>query len=99
MYLAHQAKACSFWLLFSDILFINIFLKSKITKLLSKVTPRNFSLELPSIDEFLIVMDFKLNGDRNEWHLEEFTLKLLQNRSKKLSIIVSSCDKTSKYMG
>ena len=66
-------------------------------KLQSTVTPRNFSLELPSIEEFLIFMDFKLNGDRNKLHLEGFTLKLLQQKqSKMLSIIVSSSDITSK---
>ena len=35
-------------------------------KLLSTNTPRNVSLELPSIKEVLIVMDFKLISDRNE---------------------------------
>ena len=74
MYLAHGARVCSFWLPFlhsSLICFSNV-------KLLSTVTPGHFSLELPSIEEFLIFMDFKLNGDRNKWHLEECTLKLLQ---------------------
>ena len=42
-------------------------------------------------------MDFKLNGDRNKWHLEGFTLKLLQqNQSKRLFIVVSRSDITSK---
>ena len=35
-------------------------------KLLSTFTSRNFSLELPSVEEFLIFMDFKLNGDRTK---------------------------------
>ena len=35
-------------------------------KLLSRNTPINVSLELPSIKEVLIVMDFKLISDRNE---------------------------------
>ena len=93
MYLAHQARACSVWLPFlhsSLICFSNV-------KLLSTVTPRNFSLELPSIEKFLSFMDFKLNGDRNKWHLEGYTLKLLQqNQSKWLSIVVSRSDITSK---
>ena len=93
MYLAHRARACSFWLPFlhsSLICFSNV-------KLLSTVTPRNFSLELPSIENFLIFVEFKLNGDRNKWHLEGFTLKLLwQNQSKRLFIVVSRSDITSK---
>ena len=28
--------------------------------------PRNFSLELPSIPEFLTLMDFALKGDKNK---------------------------------
>ena len=35
-------------------------------KLLSIVMPRNFSLELPSITELLILMDFALKGDKNK---------------------------------
>ena len=35
-------------------------------KLLSTFTSINFSLELPSVEEFLIFMDFKLNGDRSK---------------------------------
>ena len=42
-------------------------------------------------------MDFKLNGDGSKWHLEGFTLKLLkQNQSKRLAIVVSRSDITSK---
>ena len=68
MHLAHRARACSFWLPFLDsslICFSNV-------KLLSTVTLRNFSLELPSIEEFLIFINFKLNGDRNIEILEPY---------------------------
>ena len=66
-------------------------------KLLSTVTPRNFFLEILSIEKFLIFMNFKLNGDRDKCHLEGFTLKLLQqNQSERLSIVVSRSDITSK---
>ena len=69
-------------------------------KLLPTDTPRNFPLQLPSTEHFLIFMDFggfKLNGDRTKWHLEGFTLNLLQkNQSKRLSIAVSRSDITSK---
>ena len=66
-------------------------------KLLSTVTPQNFSLQLRSIEEFLIFMDFKSNGDRNKLHLERFTLQLLQqNQSKWLSFVVSRSDIASK---
>ena len=42
-------------------------------------------------------MDFKLYGDINKWHVEGFTLKLLQqNQSKKLSIVASRFDIASK---
>ena len=51
-----------------------MFLKSKITV---NSNSRNFSLEFPSIEEFLILMDFKLDGVGNKLHLEGFTLKLL----------------------
>ena len=73
MYLAYRTGASSFWLPFlhnSLICFSN-------EKLLSTVTPRNVSQELPSIEEFLILRDFKFNSDRSKWHLDEFTLKLL----------------------
>ena len=44
-------------------------------------------------------MDFKLNGDRNKWHLEGFTLKpLQQNQSKSLPIVVLGSDITSKKL-
>ena len=86
MYWANRARACSFWLPFLhnwQICFSNV-------KLLSTVTLRNFSLKLPSIEECLIFMDFKLIVYRNKWRLEEFTLKLLQqNQSRRFSIIVS----------
>ena len=62
MYLEHRARACTFWLPFlhsSIICFSNV-------KLLSPVTPGSFSLELPSIEEFLVFMDFKLKDDRNK---------------------------------
>ena len=39
--------------------------------------PRNFSLELPSITELLILIDFTSKGDKNKWHFQAFTLKLL----------------------
>ena len=39
--------------------------------------PRNFSLELPSITERLILIDFALKGDKNKYHFEAFALKLL----------------------
>ena len=39
--------------------------------------PRNFSLELPSIPEFLTLMDFALKGDKNKWHFESIALKFL----------------------
>ena len=73
MYLAHRVRACYElpFLRNSLICFSN-------AKLLWTVTPGNISLELPSIEQFLIFMDFKLNDDRNKWHLEGFTLKLLQ---------------------
>ena len=46
-------------------------------KLLSIEMPRNFSLELPSVLELLILMDFALKGDKNKRHFEAFALKLL----------------------
>ena len=46
-------------------------------KLLSIAMPRNVSLELPSVTELLILMDFALKGDKNKWHFEAFALKLL----------------------
>ena len=39
--------------------------------------PRNLSLELPSVTELLILMDFALKGDKNKWHFAGFALKLL----------------------
>ena len=93
MYLAHWARAYGFWLPF---LHNSLICFSKV-KLLSTFNTRNFSLELHSVKEFLIIMDFKLNGDKNKWNLEGFTLKLLQrNQSKRLSIVISRSDITSK---
>ena len=39
--------------------------------------PRKFSLELPSIAELLILIDFALKGNKNKSHFEAFPLKLL----------------------
>ena len=33
---------------------------------LAHLIPRNFSLELPSIKELLILIDFTLEGDKNK---------------------------------
>ena len=71
MDLAHLAKACNF-----KFSFLQCSLFSKV-KLLPIVMPRNFSLELPSVTELLILMDFALKGDKNKWHFAGFALKLL----------------------
>ena len=39
--------------------------------------PRNFSLELPSVTELLILIYFALKGEKNKWHFEAFALELL----------------------
>ena len=39
--------------------------------------PRNFSTELPTITELLILMDFALKDEKNILHFEAFALKLL----------------------
>ena len=39
--------------------------------------PRNFSTELPTITELLILMDFALKDEKNKLHFEAFALKLL----------------------
>ena len=62
MNLAHLVRACNFKFPFLQSSFICF---SKV-KLLSIVMPRNFSLELPSITELLILMDFALKGDKNK---------------------------------
>ena len=71
MNLEHLVRAFNFKLPFLQDSFICF---SKV-KLLSTVMPRNFSLELPSITELLILLDFALKGDKS--HFEAFTLKLL----------------------
>ena len=38
---------------------------------------KNFSLELHSITELLILMNFALRGDKNKWYFEAFGLELL----------------------
>ena len=62
MNLAHLVRACNFKFPFLQSSFICF---SKV-KLLSIVMPRNFSLELPSITELLILMDFALKGDKDK---------------------------------
>ena len=62
MNLAHLVGACNFKFPFLQSSFICF---SKV-KLLSIAMPRNFSLELPSITELLILMDFALKGDKNK---------------------------------
>ena len=73
MNLAHLVRACNFKFPFLQSSFICF---SKV-KLLSIVMPRNFSLELRSITELLILMDFALKGDKKKRHFEAFALKLL----------------------
>ena len=70
---AHLVRAGNFIFPFLQSSFI-CFSKEK---LLSIVMPRNFTLELPSITELLILMDFALKGDENKWHFDAFALKLL----------------------
>ena len=44
----------------------------------SKVTINcniKISLDLPSITELLILMDFALKGDKNKWHFQVIALK------------------------
>ena len=62
MNLAHLVRACNFKFPFLQSSFICF---SKV-KLLSIVMSKNFSLELPSIAELLILMDFVLKGDQNK---------------------------------
>ena len=71
--MAHLVGACNFKLSFLQSSFICL---SKL-KLLSIVMLRNFSLELPSITEILILMDFSLEDVKNKLHFETFALKLL----------------------
>ena len=79
-----------------DYLFYTTHLCFSKVKLIETVTPKKFSPELPK-EDFLIFTDFKLNGDGNKWHLEEWALKLLQqNQSKRLSIVVSESNIASK---
>ena len=61
MNLAHLVRACNFKfpLLQSYLCFSKV-------KLLLIVMPRNFSLELSSITELLILMNFVLKGDKNK---------------------------------
>ena len=73
MNLAHLVRACNFKLPFFESPFI-CFSKAK---LLSIVMPRKLPLELLSITEPLILMDFALKGDKNKWHFEVIALKLL----------------------
>ena len=68
MNLAHLVRACNFKFSFLQSSFI-CFLK---VKLLSIVIRRDFSLELPSITELLILTDFELKGDQNKVHFEAF---------------------------
>ena len=73
VYLVHHVRACNYWLPFlrnSFICFSNV-------KLLSTMTLRHFSLELPSMEELLKFMDLKLKSDSNKWHFQRFTLKLV----------------------
>ena len=60
MNLAHLIRVCNFKFPFLQSSFICF----SIVKLLSILMPRNFSLELPSITELLILMDFPLKGDK-----------------------------------
>ena len=62
MNLADLVRACNFKFPFLQSSFIWF---SKL-KLLSIVIPSFFSLELPSITELLILMDFALKGDKNK---------------------------------
>ena len=62
MHLEHRVRACNFWMPFlhnSFICFSNI-------KLLSTATPKSLSLELPSVEKRLILMEFQLKGDTNK---------------------------------
>ena len=71
MNLAHLARACNFKFSFLQCSFF-----SKV-KLLPIEMTRNFSLELHSITELLILMNFALRGDKNKWYFEAFALELL----------------------
>ena len=51
-----------------------MFFKSKVT---INYMSRAFSLELPSVIELLILMDFALKGGKNKLHFKAFALKLL----------------------
>ena len=62
MNLVHLVRACSFKFPFLQSSFICF---SKL-KLLSIVMSRNFSLELPSYTELLILMGFALKGDKTK---------------------------------
>ena len=61
MNLAHLVRACNF-----KFPFYKAHLCFSKVKLLSIVMPRNFSLELRSITELLILMDFALKGDKDK---------------------------------
>ena len=64
MNLVHLVRACNFKFPFLQSSFICF---SKVVNvLLSFTMPRNFSLELPSVTELLILMDFALKGDKNK---------------------------------
>ena len=80
--LAHLARACHFKFPFLQ----NSFIRFSKLQLLSIVMPRNISLELLSITELLILIDFALKCKKNEWNFEAFALKFLwHNQLKKLS--------------
>ena len=62
MSLAHIVGACPFKFPFLQ----NSFIRFSKLKLLSIVMPRNFSLELPSIIELVILIDFALKCNKNK---------------------------------
>ena len=71
-----------------------MFLKSKAT---INYMSRAFSLELPSIIELLILMDFALKGGKNKLHFKAFALKLLeQNQLNKFSNVIFRFDVVSR---
>ena len=71
MNLAHLVIACNIKLPFLQISFICFFK----VKLLSIAMPKNFSLELHSVRELLILMDFALKFDKYKCLFEAFALK------------------------
>ena len=53
-----------------------MFFECKITVDCDSIITINFSLELPSMEELLVFMDFKVQSDTNKGHFEAFAFKL-----------------------